>query len=168
MAVLGAGAALAITSATSTHNAASNTSTPIVPLTTTETVTQTEPTPSTTAPSTSPAGASEAETPVAALDGYWSDIENKEYSGAWAHETSHTGGEEAHWVHEEEGNGVSRVKYEFAQGSISGDEATVNVVHLVTHDQTYGCRYWTGSYGMLNEGGKWLISSANIEPHSCG
>ncbi len=181
MAVLGAGAALAITSATSTHNAASNTPAAstvhvekkVVEVKTVKSPTLTvhtstpvarEPTPT---PAPTPNATASSAGALNAVNEHWHDIETGDYSGAWELESASLGGEEASWVKAEEESGVESVSYNFEPGSSEGSEAVVNIVHLQTVGRANGCQSWTGSYGVSDEGGSWRISQAHLESHSC-
>jgi pyruvate/2-oxoglutarate dehydrogenase complex dihydrolipoamide acyltransferase (E2) component len=143
-------------SETTSTETATTESTPSTSTSTETTTTQSTPTP---AASENPA--------VEAVTEHWKKIENHEYGAAWADETSSIGGEESKWVQGQEEVTIESLHYHFRAGEFSGNHATVNIGELKTIDKKYGCRTWTGTYGMVREGGRWLISSAGIEPHPC-
>ncbi len=180
VALLGAGAALAISSSSKNHT------TPTVVTVKERTVekqapaastpTPTAHTPSTThtsTPATPPAaqaGPSSSEREahsVAAVDSYWGDIENHDYSGAYQIEEPSAGSSESEWVQAEEKEGVEHVSYSFEPGSLEGNEATVNISSLQTVARKTGCYTWTGYYRLTDYSGTWKITHDGLERHSC-
>jgi hypothetical protein len=181
VAILGAGAALALSSGGSSNPSPSVTVPPVV--TTETTATETTPTETTTTPNTTTATTPTEttttntattqttpqpnEAPLAAVNEHWHDIQTGDYQGAWEDEAPSLRGNESSWVHAQEEAGVESVSYQFEQSSSSGNEATVNVVKLRTVGKQNGCQNWTGGYGVVNEGGTWRISSDSLESHRC-
>jgi hypothetical protein len=45
--------------------------------------------------------------------------------------------------------------------------AQADVVTLRTQALRSGCKEWSGTYGLVRSGGRWLIDSASISPHAC-
>jgi hypothetical protein len=78
-----------------------------------------------------------------------------------------TGLSESEFVSSEEKEQIAGAEFHGQVGSSSGSSTTVEVVSLVTHDQHYGCRSWTGSYEMTDGSGRWLIEHATLTPRSC-
>lgn len=115
---------------------------------------------------TSPAESTES--PINALNSYWSDIRTHDFSGAYGYLVPGTAGiSESQFVSSEGHTGISSVNFEGDVTSSSSRTASVVVTELVTQDAEFGCRRWTGSYTMANEGGSWRIEHAAIIPHSC-
>ncbi len=113
-------------------------------------------------PSSSPNG------PLDAVNNYWSDIGAHNFGGAYGYVVpGSTGLSESQFVSSEEQANIENVQFHGQITSSSGSTASVEVVSLVTHDQQYGCRTWTGSYDMIEQGGGWLIERANLSPRSC-
>jgi hypothetical protein len=117
---------------------------------------------------TSSAGPSgEAGAALAVVNEHWQDIAEGRYEAAWEKETESVAGGEENWVRGQEEAGIEKVSYDFALASFSGQHATVRIVKLQTVDRRYGCRNWTGTYGVSKENGQWLISEAHLESHPC-
>jgi hypothetical protein len=105
---------------------------------------------------------------LAALSSYWQSIGRHDFAAAYADLAPGAVPQtEAQWVPIEEQTRIQSVRFEGHTVSSSGAEATVDVVSLVTQDTQFGCRDWTGAYQMINQGGRWLISRAEITPGSC-
>lgn len=123
-----------------------------------------------TTPATTPAGPSPSEREahaVAAVDSYWGDIQNHDFSGAYQIEEPSAGSSESEWVQTEEKEGVEHVSYNFEPGSLEGNEATVNIGSLQTVASKTGCYTWTGDYRLTDYGGTWKITYDGLERHSC-
>lgn len=179
VALLGAGAAIAISSSSKSHGAnatvtykekiVEKTAQPS-PQTNTHTptpATHTAP-PATAPPSeTGPSTAEREGHAVEAVDNYWSDIENHDFSGAYQIEEPSAGSSESEWVHTEEQEGVEHVSYSFQPGGLEGNEATVNVGSLQTVASKTGCFTWTGYYRLTDYNGTWKITHDGLERHSC-
>jgi serine/threonine protein kinase len=125
-------------------------------------------------PSQSPSASSQAEASasnsagaVGVVENYWNEIKEGNYPAAWADETASEQGGESSFVHTEEEAGIESVLDQFSPGQISGGAGTVNVVELRTVDKKFGCRTWSGDYEVEKDGGRWLISKANIEHSRC-
>jgi hypothetical protein len=108
----------------------------------------------------SPAG------PAASLESYWGDIDTGAYADAWTHlapsiET------QAAFVLSEKAARPTNIELLGTLTGISGNHARVDIHRLLTHDQQYGCRSWSGHYEMVKTGGKWLIDNATITPKAC-
>jgi hypothetical protein len=106
--------------------------------------------------------------PISDLTDYWSEIASHRFAAAYADlapgainqsEQAYIAGEQSSRV-----EGASFTGHVVAD---DGSSAAVEVDALVTHDGTYGCRDWTGSYAMTNQEGRWVIQRANISPHAC-
>ncbi len=184
VALLGAGAAVALSSSSKNHNTPTVTvkertvekTVPVAPTPTATTHTPSiTPTSTTThAPTSAPPPTQTGPSPsereahaVAAMDSYWSDIENHDFSGAYQIEEPSAGSSESEWVQAEEREGVERVAYSFEPGSLEGNEATVNVDSLQTVARKTGCYTWTGYYRLTDYGGTWKITHDGLERHSC-
>jgi cytoskeletal protein RodZ len=177
--LLGAGAALAISASSQQHNTPTvtvkeRTVEKTAPPASTPTPAHTTSTPSNTSrPATTPAAPagpslSEREAhAVAAVDSYWGDIENHDFSGAYEIEEPSAGSSESEWVQAEEKEGVERISYSFEPGSLEGNEATVNVGSLQTVARKTGCYTWTGYYRLTDYSGTWKITHDGLERHSC-
>jgi hypothetical protein len=110
--------------------------------------------------SSSPSGA------LAAVQDYWSDIGTGNFVGAWSYLAPGVISR-ASFINGEHQAGVRAATFTGSVQSSAGTSATVAVTSLVTHDQKYGCRAWTGSYQVAYQNGSWLIQRANLVPHNC-
>jgi hypothetical protein len=181
VALIGAGAAIAITSGSKSHAPAAaavtvkeriveKTAAPSAPATThTSTPTTTHASaPVTPAPAqTGPSNAEREGHAVDAVNNYWGDIENHNYSGAYQIEEPSAGSSESEWVHAEEEEGVEHVSYSFQPGGLEGNESTVDVGSLQTVASKTGCYTWTGYYRLTDYSGTWKITHDGLERHSC-
>ncbi len=104
--------------------------------------------------------------PVVSLEGYWGDIDTGAYAEAWAY-LGVAGETKAAFVQGEQEAGPANIELLGRLTGISGSHARVDVSRLVTHDQQYGCRSWSGYYEMVKSDGKWLIANARISPKAC-
>ncbi|HEY3959291.1 MAG TPA: DUF4352 domain-containing protein [Solirubrobacteraceae bacterium] len=113
--------------------------------------------------------ASSAATPTLdALNGYWSDIAAHRFSGAYDYLVPDSVKmTESQFVASEQESHIESAQFRGHVESSSGSSATVEVVSLITRDKQYGCRKWSGSYEMSDEGGGWLIERANLSPQPC-
>jgi hypothetical protein len=103
-----------------------------------------------------------------ALNGYWSDIGAHNFSGAYGYLVpGSVNMDESQFVTSEQESHIESAQFHGHVASSSGSSATVDVVSLITHDAQYGCRTWSGSYEMTDEGGGWLIARANLSPQPC-
>lgn len=120
-------------------------------------------------PATQKATASSHATPALdALNGYWSDIGAHNFSGAYGYLVpGSVNMDESQFVTSEQESHIESAQFHGHVASSSGSSATVDVVSLITHDKQYGCRTWSGSYEMTDEGGGWLIARANLNPQPC-
>jgi hypothetical protein len=106
--------------------------------------------------------------PLDTLNNYWSDIRDHGFSNAYNLLAPGAVSEgESQFVANEQKTHIENAKFHGEIASRSGSSATVTVLSLVTHDQEFGCRTWSGSYTMSNEGGSWRIEHAALSPQSC-
>jgi hypothetical protein len=121
-----------------------------------------------TTPTTAAAPNPPAQAALAAVSTYWEAIGRHEFGAAYAvlapGAVPQTG---AQWASAEQSTGVESVRFKGEADDASGTEATVTVLSLVTVDQRFGCRSWTGAYRMTSRGGHWLIVRADITPRPC-
>lgn len=157
--------AVAATTAAHRTSTPSGGSAPSGGSTPTRSSTPSSPTPSATTPEPSP-GEREANA-VAAVDSYWGDISNHDFSGAYQIEEPSAGSSESEWVAGEEGEGVEHVSYDFEPGSLDGNEATVEASSLRTVARKTGCFTWSGYYDLTDYGGTWKITHDGLERHPC-
>jgi hypothetical protein len=181
VALLGAGVAVAISSSSKGRDPATTVTVKTVEKTvektapptasaTTHTSTPTTHTSAPVTPAPAPTGPSNAEREghaVDAVDNYWGDIENHDYSGAYQIEEPSAGSSESEWVRAEEAEGVEHVSYSFDPGGLEGNEATVNVGALQTVASQTGCFEWTGYYRLTDYDGTWKITHDGLERHAC-
>jgi hypothetical protein len=122
-------------------------------------------TPETTAPTTPPTPDGN---PLATVDNYWDAINSGAYAEAWSDVAPGVRASSSSvFVRSEEQEGVQGASFSGQSSSLDGDSATVNVDSLITHDNA-GCQSWTGTYGLSDESGRWLITQAGVTPHPCG
>jgi hypothetical protein len=105
--------------------------------------------------------------PLQALDSYWAAIGARNFAGAFGYLLPGLIGSEASFVSSEQHEHVQSAQFQGRVTSQSGNNATIQIVSLITHDEQYGCRTWSGSYRMTSRAGRWLISRANIAPRPC-
>lgn len=135
--------------------------------TTPASTTETSPTTSTeTATTSSTTNQPQLET----LERYWDDVGAHNFTGAYAHLAPGASGlSESEFISSEQRAGIQHVAFHGKLGESSGSgSATVDVVSLVTHDEQFGCRVWSGSYQITEESGSWLIEKAALTPRPCG
>jgi hypothetical protein len=108
-------------------------------------------------------------TPLGAVEHYWADIHMHDFAAAYGYllpgSIEKTEGQ---FIAEEKREHVGAIQFRGTVSSRSGSGATVAVLTLITHDSTYGCRGWSGSYEMQESSGDWLIGRANLSPRPCG
>jgi hypothetical protein len=181
VALLGAGAAVATSSSSKkptpapatvtvkerTVEKAAALTTPTVTRTARAPVHHSTPVPSSPAPSSEPSSDERAAHAVEAVDNYWSDIEDHDFSGAYDIEEPIAQASESSWMATEEKEGVDHVSYNFEPGQVEGNEATVNIGSLQTEASKSGCFTWTGYYRLTDYSGTWKITHDGLERHSC-
>lgn len=110
-----------------------------------------------------------AGTPLGALENYWTDIRSHDFAGAYRYLVPGSIEKtEAQFIAEETGEHIGAIQLHGTVAARAGSSATVAISSLVTHDSTYGCRRWSGSYEMQESDGHWLIARADLSPQSCG
>jgi len=115
---------------------------------------------------TTPSTANET---LATLDEYWADIDAHNFTGAYAYLAPGASSlTEPEFISSEERAHIQHVEFHGHLGESSAGRATVEVDSLVTHDEQFGCRVWSGSYEMIEESGAWRIEKAALTPRSCG
>jgi len=118
-----------------------------------------------------PAGSASAASAVAdAIYGYWDAIRQGDYATAFTYlspsEQHQLGGEQT-FVSQHVADPLQSVAVRVAVSSVSSATATATVVRLQTTAPSTGCRNWSGSYQVVNEGGSWLIASAKLNFSAC-
>ena len=104
--------------------------------------------------------------PAISLEYYWGDIDTRAYAKAWTF-LKPTIETETAFVDSEKEARPTNIELQGTLTGISGIHATIVINRLITHDQQYGCRSWSGRYEMLRDAGHWLIASARIAPIAC-
>src|SRR5262249_12172066 len=81
---------------------------------------------------------------------------------------------ESQWITSHEQDGITEVEYDFRVVDVSGDDAVVEVVRLQTiavsartSGNPSGCLVWSGTYGLVRAGGRWLIDQVHITSAPC-
>jgi hypothetical protein len=105
--------------------------------------------------------------PLQALDGYWTAIGARNFAGAFGYLLPGLIGSEAGFISSEQHEHVQSAQFQGRVTSQSGTSATIQIVSLITHDEQYGCRTWSGSYRMTHRARGWLIAGADIQPRPC-
>lgn len=108
----------------------------------------------------SPAG------PASSLESYWGDIDTGAYAKAWTYLSAGVESEAAFVAGEKEAR-PTNIQLEGTLTGISGAHATIVINRLITHDQQYGCRSWSGRYDMIRDSRHWHIGTAHIIPRAC-
>ena len=107
--------------------------------------------------------------PLAAVKSYWSSISNRDYSSAYSYLASRAVNlTDAQFVAQEQQAGIQSVSFNGHVTGQNGETATVAVDSLMTKDEQFGCRTWSGSYDLVEQSGQWLIARASIAPRACG
>lgn len=104
--------------------------------------------------------------PVISLEYYWGDIDTGAYAKAWTY-LSRPGETETAFIEAEKEARPANIELLGTLTGISGIHATIKVDRLITHDDQYGCRSWSGIYDLVRTDGHWLIASARIAPKAC-
>jgi serine protease Do len=124
-------------------------------------------------PAAAPAQAGSASGASAVADaiyGYWDAIRRSDYATAFTYlspsEQQQLGGEQT-FVSQHAADPLQGVAVRVAVSSVGSGTATVSVVRLQTTATSTGCRNWSGSYQLVNEGGSWLIASAKLNFSAC-
>jgi len=105
---------------------------------------------------------------LAAVDNYWSDVQNGNFAGAYAFDGPGVAGQsQSQFVASEQQANIQSVQFQGRLVSSSGNRATVGITTLQTRDEQNGCRNWSGDYELAYTGGSWLIEKANLQPQSC-
>ena len=103
--------------------------------------------------------------PSTSLELYWGDIDTGAYAKAWAYLSPGVESEAAFVAGEKEAR-PTNIQLEATLTGISGGRATIVINRLITHDQQYRCRSWSGRYELIR-GSHWLMRSAHITPRAC-
>ena len=107
--------------------------------------------------------------PLAVLESYWSAIQAHGFAVAYGYLVPGTISQtEPAFVAFEQHEGIENVEFHGTVTAMSPTSATVAVDSLVTNDHQFGCRTWSGSYGLRHGSSGWRIASANITHKPCG
>lgn len=104
--------------------------------------------------------------PAASLEFYWGDIDTGAYAKAWTYLVPGVESETA-FVDSEKQARPTNVELDGSLTGITGVHAAIVISRLITHDQQYGCRSWSGHYDMVRAAGRWRIGGAHITPEAC-
>jgi hypothetical protein len=152
--------------ASGTENVATSTATTSPPAETSTVPAETESVPTATT-ATTPAASNSSEA-LGALERYWEDIGEHNYTGAYIYLAPGASGlSESEFISSEQHAGIQDAAFHGRVLSSSDSGAKIEVVSLVTHDQQFGCRDWSGSYEMTDQSDMWLIEKAVITPRPC-
>ncbi|MGA2012473.1 MAG: hypothetical protein ABSH51_18365 [Solirubrobacteraceae bacterium] len=105
--------------------------------------------------------------PLTVVDSYWFAIDAHDFARAYGYVLPGLIGSEGAFANSEAQEGIESVAFSGRVSRLSGATATVGVTSLVTHDHEFGCRTWSGTYGMVRRAAGWLIASADITPAPC-
>jgi len=106
--------------------------------------------------------------PLTTLSAYWSDVQQHNFSGAYSYlAPGAVNLDEAEFIASEQRSHIESVHFTGHLTSSTNSTATVEVVSLTTDDSEYGCRMWSGSYTMAEDGGGWRIQHAALSPRPC-
>ena len=102
------------------------------------------------------------------VNSYWSSIASRDYGSADS-DLAPKGINltQAQFISQEQQAGMQSVSFNGHVTAQTGSTATVSVDSLTTKDKQFGCRTWSGSYQLAEQGGQWLIEQANITPQPC-
>jgi hypothetical protein len=105
---------------------------------------------------------------LAALDSYWADIAAGKYAAAYEFYAPGAATlSSPQFVASERNAHITTAQFRGSVVANNGATATILVSALKTIDRQYGCRNWTGTYSMVRENARWLITRSNITPHAC-
>ena len=154
----GVAAAIIVTSGnkSSSTNAANTTDTTTVTTGTTDTTTDTTTT-----------GADAGTAALDSVNSYWSAINNQDWHDAYSHLVPGTDTDEATWTSDEESQGITSASFTGQVSNVDSNGVTIDVQSLNTQDSQNGCRNWSGTYHVVDQGGSWLIDVASISPTPC-
>jgi hypothetical protein len=111
----------------------------------------------------------QASGPLAAVEGYWEAIDAHDFARAYGYLiASAAGTTQAQFVASERDERVRSASFDGRLLGVHGSSATVGVVSLVTHDEQFSCRTWSGRYTMRRRASRWLIARAALTVKSCG
>ena len=109
--------------------------------------------------------------PIDRLYKYWTLLENNDYRQAYnlfsPAEQRRVSGLNAWLAYYTSDPVLSVSNAVFTLGTMSADQATVDVDSLQTVGASTGCRNWTGSYSFVYAGSRWLIDYANLTYTAC-
>lgn len=115
-----------------------------------------------------------AEAVLAVVQAHWDAIRDHRFEEAYAYLGPSLATGESNWVGSHRRDGITDIRYEFRVRDVSGDVATVDVVTLRTTaqssqagDNPSGCLSWSGSYGLVRQGGRWLIDQVHLSSTPC-
>lgn len=101
--------------------------------------------------------------PSTSLELYWGDIDTGAYAKAWTYLSRGVQSETA-FVDGEKQNHPTNVELQGTLTGISSSHAAIVISHLITHDQRYGCRSWSGYYDMIRDANHWRIVAHTSHP----
>ncbi len=117
---------------------------------------------------TTTAGSPATPAPTAALEAYWQSVKRHEFADAYAQLLPGALNlSEAQFVASEKEIKIQDASFSASVTSRTSTRATVVVRSLITRDQRYGCQTWSGSYELIETGGRWRIDRAAIAPQPC-
>ena len=106
--------------------------------------------------------------PLGTVDRYWRDIGAGRYAAAFHYIASGAIPQtQAQFVSDERQSQIASIDFHGQLVATTSSSATVTVSSLTTDDSQFGCRTWTGTYQLTNDGNRWLIARAAITPTSC-
>jgi len=109
-----------------------------------------------------------ASAPTAALDAYWQNVKRHAFADAYSQLLPGTLNiTAAQFVASEKQIKFQDASFRASVTSRTSSRATVVVGSLITRDQRYGCRTWSGSYELIETAGRWRIARAAITPRPC-
>jgi hypothetical protein len=105
---------------------------------------------------------------IPAVENYWEDIRQRHFFAAFGYfARGAIDVTEGEFISSQERLGTKGVSFKGIVTAKTKSSATVGVLSLITRDDEYGCRTWSGSFTMVVENGFWRILHAALSPASC-
>lgn len=106
------------------------------------------------------------------LNQHFQNIENGNYAAAWGDLTgtaASAAGSESAWIAGQQQDELESFSLDVVPQISSAATATAQILSFETQASASGCKSWSGSWSLVNSGGQWLITDANLTatPTTC-
>jgi hypothetical protein len=106
----------------------------------------------------------------ATIERYWRKLESHRLSSAYedlSPKLQAAVGSESAWVGHQEADPLERVILRARVRNVERRTGLVDLIRLHTEAGLSGCSEWSGTYGLIWSGGRWLIDSVSRFRRSC-